>query len=143
MGSGPLGNPIEAQTEEAFYAEVYRRLVTIMALLVIAGTIMAGIWYGLLMAVTFFVGSVIAVLNFHWLKHTIEALGGRLPSRARAAWGVVFRFLLRYFLIAAAAYVIVKSTTNISYGFFAGLAIPAGAIMVEAMYETYRALRGL
>lgn len=143
MDSSPFGNPIEAQKEEAFYVQVYRRLVTIMALLGVAGTIMAGIRYGLLMAATFFVGSVIAVLNFHWLKRTIEAMGGRLPSRARAAWGVVLRFLLRYVLIAAAAYVIVKGTTNISYGFFAGLAIPAGAIMIEAMYETYRALRGL
>lgn len=143
MDSSPLGNPIEAQTEEAFYVQVYRRLVTIMALLGVTGTILAGIWYGSLMATTFFVGSVIAVLNFHWLKRTIEAMGGRLRSRARAAWGVVLRFLLRYVLIAAAAYVIVKGTTNISYGFFAGLAIPAGAILIEAMYETYRALRGL
>ena len=143
MDSGSLGDPIDGHAEEAFYAEVYRRLVTIIALLGVTGTIMAGIWYGLLMAATFFVGSVIAVINFHWLKHTIEALGGRLPSRARAAWGVVFRFLLRYVLIAAGAYVIVKSTTNISYGFFAGLAIPAGAIVLEAMYETYRALREL
>jgi hypothetical protein len=143
IDSSPFGGPIDAQKEEAFYAEVYRRLVTIMALLGAGGTIAAGIWYGLSMAAAFFVGTVIAVLNFHWLKHTIEAMGGRLPSRARAAWGVVLRFLLRYVLIAAAAYVILKSTTNSLYGFFAGLAIPAGAIVIEAMYETYRALRGL
>jgi hypothetical protein len=139
--SGPLGNPIEAQTEEAFYAEVYRRLVAIMAGLGVAGTITAGIWYGPLMAATFFAGSVIAVLNFHWLKHTIEAMGGRLPSRARSAWAVVLRFLLRYVLIALAAYVIFRSTTNSLYGFFAGLCLPAGAIVIEALYQTYRALR--
>ena len=143
MDSAPFGDPVDVQKEEAFYAEVYRRLVAIMAVLGVCGTITAGIWYGWVMAATFLVGSVIAVLNFHWLKHTIEAMGGRLPSRARAAWGVVLRFLLRYVLIAVAAYVILKSTTNSLYGFFAGLAIPAGAILIEAMYETYRALRGL
>ena len=143
MDSAPSGDPIDVQKEEAFYAEVYRRLVTIMALLGAAGTITAGIWFGLSMAVGFFAGSVIAVLNFHWLKRTIEAMGGRLPSRGRAAWGVVMGFLLRYILIAVAAYVILKSTTNSLYGFFAGLVIPAGAIVIEAMYETYRALRGL
>jgi hypothetical protein len=143
MDSSPLGNPIEAETEEAFYADVYRRLVTIMVALGVTGTIRAGIWYGPLMAATFFAGSVIAVLNFHWLKHTIEAMGGRLPSRARSAWGVVLRFLLRYILIAAAAYVILKGNTSIAYGFFAGLAIVAGAIVIEAMYETFRALQGL
>lgn len=143
MDFSPLGNPVEAQTEEAFYVAVYRRLVAIMVALAVIGTIAAWIAYGLLTAATFLLGSVIAILNFHWLKHTIEAMGGRLPSRARSAWGVVFRFLLRYVLIAAAAYVILKSTTSISYGFFAGLALPAAAIMTEALYETYRALRGL
>jgi len=143
MDSTPLGSPVDAHVEEAFYADVYRRLVTIMAALGVAGTITAAIWFDWLTAATFLVGSVIATLNFHWLKRTIEAMGGRLPSRARAAWGVVLRFLLRYVLIAAAAYVILKSTTSIPYGFFAGLAIPAGAIMIEAVYETYRALRGL
>jgi hypothetical protein len=91
-------------------------------------------------AATFFTGSVIAVLNFHWLKHTIEAIGGRLPSRARSAWGVVLRFLLRYVLIATAAYVIFKGTSSIAYGFFAGLAVVAGAIVIEAVYETFMAL---
>ncbi|HKF23483.1 MAG TPA: ATP synthase subunit I [Candidatus Angelobacter sp.] len=143
MDSAPFGDPVDVQKEEAFYAEVYRRLVAIMAVLGVCGTITAGIWYGWVMAATFLVGSVIAVLNFHWLKRTIEAMGGRLPSRAGAASGVVLRFLLRYILIAVAAYVILKSTTNSLYGFFAGLAIPAGAIVIEAMYETYRALRGL
>lgn len=143
MDSSPLGNPIEAQPEEAFYSEVYRRLLTIMVALGVAGTITAGLWYSLLMAATFLTGSVIAVLNFHWLKHTIEAIGGHPASRARSAWGVVLRFLLRYILIAVAAYVILKSNTSIAYGFFAGLAIVAGAIVIEATYETYRALRGL
>lgn len=143
MDSGPLGNRIGAQAEETFYLEIYRRLVTIMVALGVAGTITAGLWYSLLMAATFFTGSVIAVLNFHWLKHTIEALGGHPVSRGRSAWGVVLRFLLRYILIAASAYVILKSNTSIAYGFFAGLAIVAGAIVFEATYETYRALRGL
>jgi len=140
MNSTPLGNPIQAQTEETFYAEVYRRLVTIMVALGVAGTVTAGIWYGPWVAATFFTGSVIAVLNFHWLKHTIEAIGGRLPSPARSAWGVVLRFLSRYILIAAAAYVIFKGTSSIAYGFFAGLAVVAGAIVIEAVYEIFMAL---
>ena len=121
------GNPVE--TEEAFYAAVYRRLVGMMTALVAAGTGAAFIIFHPSMALAFLAGGIIAILNFHWLKHTIEAMGGRLPSRERGAWGVVLRFLLRYALIAAAAYVILKSTTNSLYGFFAGLTVPAGAIL--------------
>src|SRR5262245_29368297 len=113
-----------------------------MAALSIAGTAAAAFAFHPAMALGFFVGGVIAILNFHWLKRTIEAMGGRLPSSSRgAAWGIVLRFLLRYALIAVGAYVILKSTTNSLYGFFAGLAVPAGAILIEALYEIYRFLR--
>jgi ATP synthase I chain len=139
MTSSPAGNQME--TEEAFYASVYQRLLRIMVVLAVAGTLAGGLAYHLPMALSFLAGSTIAILNFHWLKRTIEAVGGRLSSKARSAWAVVFRFLLRYVLIAAAAYVILKSTTNSLYGFFAGLAVPAGAILIEALYETYRFLR--
>jgi hypothetical protein len=133
------GNQME--TEEAFYATVYRRLVWIMIVLVVAGTAAAAIAFHMPMALSFLAGGALAILNFHWLKRTIEAMGGRLPSRVRSAWGVVLRFLLRYVLIAAVAYVILKSTTNSLYGFFVGLAVPVGAILIEAVYETYRFLR--
>lgn len=129
------------EREEAFYAAVYRRLIGIMMVLVVAGTAVAAIAFRPSMALSFLAGGAIAMLNFHWLKRTIEAMGGRLPSKAGAAWGVVLRFLLRYALVAAVAYVILKSTTNSLYGFFAGLAVPVGAILIEALYETYRFLR--
>lgn len=112
-----------------------------MAALALAGTVAAGIWYGATMAVSFLAGAAIAALNFHWLKLTIEAMGGRLPDKARGARGVVVRFLLRYVLIALAAYVILKSTANSLYGFFAGLSVPVGAILIEAVNETFRAFR--
>ncbi|HJY88383.1 MAG TPA: ATP synthase subunit I [Candidatus Acidoferrales bacterium] len=139
MDSIPAGNPLAS--EEAFYAEVYRRLVRNMAVLAGVGTGAAWTLYHAPMGLSFFAGGLIAMLNFHWLKRTIEAMGGRLPARKRAAWGVVLRFLLRYVLIALAAYVIFRSTTNSLYGFFAGLSLPAVAIVIEALYQTYRALR--
>ena len=132
----------QVDTEEAFYSAVYRRLVGIMVALAGAGTAVAAFAFHPAMALGFFIGCLIAILNFHWLKRTVEAMGGRLSSSSRGAtWGVVLRFLLRYVLIAVAAYVILKSTTNSLYGFFAGLALPAGAILIEALYEVYRFLR--
>ena len=120
---------------------MYRRLVGIMMALAVTGTAAAAYAFHPAMALGFLAGGAIAIINFHWLKRTIEAMGGRLPSRSGGAWSVVLRFLLRYALIAVGAYVILKSTTNSLYGFFAGLAVPAGAILIEALYEIYRFLR--
>ncbi|HEY6306721.1 MAG TPA: ATP synthase subunit I [Candidatus Angelobacter sp.] len=145
MQSPDPGSPAGVEAEEAFFAGVYQRLVGIMVVLGIAGTAAAWVTYNAAIALAFLVGSLIAVVNFHWLKRTIEAMGRRLPApgKASAVWGIVIRFLLRYILIAVAAYVILKSTTNSFYGFFAGLSVPVGAILMEALYETCRTFRNL
>jgi hypothetical protein len=135
----------QLKIEEAFFAGVYRRLVGLMVALAIIGTAAAWVRYAGAIALAFLVGALIAVVNFHWLKRTVEAMGRRLPSQGRtgAVWGNVTRFILRYLLIAVAAYVILKSTTNSLYGFFAGLSVPVGAILMEALYETCKAFRNL
>jgi ATP synthase I chain len=141
---GP-GSATQVESEEAFFAGVYQRLVGIMVVLGMAGTAAAWFRYNRIIALAFLVGSLIAVVNFHWLKGTVAAMGRRLPAqgKASAVWGIVIRFLLRYILIAIAAYVILKSTTNSLYGFFAGLSVPVGAILMEALYETCRTFRNL
>jgi hypothetical protein len=56
----------------------------------------------------------------------------------------VLRFLLRYFLMAAAAYAIFTVSRASLYGLFAGLFLPVAGIACEAAYELYIALaRGL
>lgn len=137
------GNQLEI--EEAFFAGVYRRLVGLMVILGLAGAAITWARYTRVTALAFLVGALIAIVNFHWLKRTVEAMGRRLPSKGKApaVWGIVMRFLLRYVLIAVAAYVILKSTTNSLYGFFAGLSAPVGAILMEALYETCKAFRNL
>lgn len=132
-----------AQQEWDFYREVFRRLVQIMMVLAAIGIPAAWIRYGSATSLSFLLGSAIAILNFYWLRRTIEAMAaylqttGEKPSSAR----VVSRFALRYFLIAAAAYAILRGTTNGLYGLFAGLSLPAAAILIDAVYEVSAALR--
>jgi ATP synthase I chain len=132
-----------AETEEIFYVRTYRRLVWIMGVLALAGATSIWIRSSGAMTLSFLAGSVISILNFHWLKRTLDAMGQRFQATGGrpSAWGVVPRFLLRYVLIAVAAYVIFKSTPKSLYAFFAGLSLPVGAILIEAVYETYKALR--
>jgi hypothetical protein len=131
------------QQEWDFYREVFQRLVRIMLVLAAVGLPAAWIRYGQAVALSFMLGSAIAILNFYWLRRTIEGMAaylqtaGERPSSAR----VVARFVLRYLLIAAAAYAILRGTTNGLYGLFAGLSLPAAAILIDAVYEVSAALR--
>lgn len=132
-----------AQQDWDFYRQVFGRLVRIMMALALMGLPVAWINYSSAVALSFLLGSAVAILNFYWLRRTIEAMAaylqttGEKPSSAR----VVARFVLRYLLIAAAAYAILKGTTSGLYGLFAGLSLPAAAILIDAVYEVSRALR--
>lgn len=98
--------------------------------------------FGRLPALGFLLGSVIAYLNFQWLKSGVSGLADRVTNsgKAQSGKGIVARFLLRYVLLGAAAYVILTSFPASLKGLFAGLFLPVGAIACEAAYEAYVAL---
>jgi len=113
-----------------------------MLVLGIAALITADAFLGWHVALGFGLGATIAYLNFHWLKKVVAGLaeltiGSGTPASSR---GVVHRFLLRYFLMAIVAFVILTVSRESLYGLFAGLFLPVAAILCEAAYEAYAAL---
>src|ERR1700682_6127422 len=90
----------------------------------------------------FALGATIAYLNFHWLKKVVAGLadlttGSGTPASSR---GVVHRFILRFFLMAIVAFVILAVSRESLFGLFAGLFLPVAAILCETVYEAYAAL---
>jgi ATP synthase I subunit len=140
-----LNAPVPAETEkaEAFYLKTYRRIVRSMIIIPVIVTPILWVKFGWEIALGFVAGSLIAHINFYWLRLTVEALGNAVTGNEgkHKAPTVVRRFLLRYVLIAAGAYVIFKSSANSVYGLFAGLFLPVAAILIEAVYAVYVALR--
>jgi len=133
----------ESNPADQFYSGAYARILGSMLLLGFVGSGVFWAEFGRRFGMGFLIGAAIALLNFHWLKRIVGALADRATragSKASAG-GVVLRFLLRYGLIAAAAYVIVKSSSVSIYGLVAGLFLPVAAIFIEAGYELYVALR--
>lgn len=115
---------------------------------VLAPILVAGAWwrFGLRPALGLTLGCAIAYINFHWLKRVIAGFADRAtgepPSQANR--GIVPRFLLRYVLMAIAAYAILTVSPASMNGLLAGLFLPVAAIACEAAYEVYAALaRGL
>jgi uncharacterized membrane protein len=133
---------------EVFYAGALARISNSM--IVLAALFTGGSWllYGGRIAVGLVCGCAIAYLNFFWLKRVVTALADRATEttqpQSSTSKGVVLRFLLRYVLMAVAAYVIFSVSPASLYGLFAGLFLPVAAIACEAAYEAYAALaRGI
>jgi hypothetical protein len=130
-----------------FYSGALSRISRSM--IALAGAFSPVVWlhYGWRIALGFACGCAVAYLNFHWLKQVVGALTERATANASQTspgTAVVLRFLVRYALMALAAYVIFTVSRASVYGFFAGLFLPVAAIACEAAYEVYAALaRGL
>ncbi len=128
---------------ESFYSGAYTRILRFMLGLGIVATLAVLLRFGPAVAAGFALGCAIAALNFYWLKRVVSALADRATQsgQRQSSKGVVLRFLLRYFLIALGAYAIFKISRDSLYGLLAGLFLPVGAILMEAVYELYAALR--
>ena len=125
-----------------FYARSLERIQRFMLVVGIAALVTAEIFWGWRTGIGFALGATFAYLNFHWLKKVVAGLaeltiGQGTPASSR---GVVHRFLLRYFLMAIVAFVILTVSRESLYGLFAGLFLPVAAILCETAYEAYAAL---
>jgi hypothetical protein len=139
-------NTDAALSGEDFYSRAMERIRRMMVVLGIAGVITSGTYLGWRVALGLTLGSAIGFLNFYWLQKVVNGIG-ELTVRSGApvsTAGVVSRFLLRYILMAAAAFVILRVSRESLYGLFAGLLLPVTAILCEGAYEAYNALlRGI
>ncbi|MFB3917964.1 MAG: ATP synthase subunit I [Terriglobales bacterium] len=128
---------------EAFYAGAIGRITRYMPGLGVIFTILCWWRFGWRVAVGFIIGCLIAYLNFHWLKRVVTAVADRATRSGpkEGGRGTFLRFLLRYAFIAVAAYGILRVSKESLYGMLAGLFLPVAAIVCEAAFEVYVALR--
>jgi small-conductance mechanosensitive channel len=135
--------PVEDREAEAFSANTFRRIFLVMIVLLVAGVPVLWAKYGRGMSLAFALGGGISLVNFYWLKRTLAALveAVAVAGKKRSSAGVFLRFMLRYLLIAVAAYAIFKSSAMSMVGLCAGLSLPVGAVLIEAAYAIYGALR--
>jgi len=127
---------------DSFYSGALVRISRSMVALAVIATTAALLRWGWRIALGFACGAVIAQLNFHWLKRVVGELADRATEagNSKPARGMIVRFLLRYFLMAVAAYAIFTVSRASLYGLFAGLFLPVAGIACEAAYEVYSEL---
>jgi len=141
-----IDDTLEESAADAFYGAALIRISKFILVLAPALSVVAWVRFGRFSALGFLLGSVIAYLNFQWLKGGVSGLADRVTNtgKAQSGLGIIARFLLRYVLLGLAAYAILTSFPASLRGLFAGLFVPVGAVVCEAAYEAYRALgRGI
>jgi hypothetical protein len=130
-----------APETESFYSGALTRISRCMIAVALAFTLGAWLGWGWRTALGFACGAAVAYLNFHWLERVVSALSDRITQTGepQSTRGIVMRFLVRYFLMAAGAYVIFTVSPASLYGLFAGLFLPVAGIACEAVYVVYAA----
>lgn len=128
---------------EVFYARAEQRIPRFMAAAFLLTAAMLWHWRGTEFVLGFALGSAVAAVNLLWLKQITTTFVERLSGGGNGASSrsIVFRFLMRYALIALLAYGMLKNSAVSINGFLAGLFLPVVALACEAVYEMYVALR--
>ncbi len=116
--------------DELLYARAMRRAGRLMLALSAAGTAAAFAWRGWTWGAGFAVGAIASWLNFRWLKGVADSFGGKRPRAYVMVFGA-----LRYLLLVAGAYVILRYSPISLSAALAGLFVAVAAVIVEAVFE--------
>jgi hypothetical protein len=138
-----LEPPAESRVEILSLERIIHRILRNMLVVSVVALAPAFYFYGWVGSVGFAFGAVVSYVNFHSLTRGVEGLTDRVANQNSREKGglIVLRFVLRYALVAAVAYVIFMSSAAAFRGFLWGLCVPVGALMAEAAWEGYAAFR--
>lgn len=149
-GSSPVDTEAQAPPEvapnpvaDAFYAGAEERATRITIALSIVAAVAVALKWGFAIAAGFALGAAAALVNLLWLKRVVAGFTAAVLDEAKRPSGarLVFRYFVRFALITLGVLVIFKSSTASGYGFLAGLFVPVAALMCEAAYEGWMAVR--
>ena len=124
--------------DDPFLSGAYHRILRTTIILSVASAVIATA-FNRRTGAGLAIGSFLACLSFMWLHQCAEMLVRRmLPADGTSSkFWILLSFPTRYFVIIAAAYVILKSYPGMRMGFVVGLVMPVLAMMCEAWYEAF------
>ncbi len=90
-------------------------------------------------AAGFALGAAVAILNYYWLHQAVETLFSL--SRPVVPKRVVLKFSVRYPLAFAGVYVFYRTGWLPFMAVLAGLFVPVGGVLIEAVFQIHEGLR--
>jgi hypothetical protein len=135
--------PAETRSELISYERILPRVlrnIVVFSVLLLGPAFWFYRWAG---SIGFVFGAAVSYVNFRSLTRGVEALTDRIVNRNSREKGgrIVLRFVVRYGLVGVAAYAIFMSSSVAFRGFLWGLCVPVAALIAEAAWEGYTALR--
>jgi hypothetical protein len=124
-------------SDEQHLAGAIERIWKVTCILGIAGALGLLIWRGWTWSAGYALGAAISALNFHWLKRVATTLGS---AHAKPRVAVVLG--LRYLILAAMAYGILKYSAISLSAMFWGLFVAVEAVVLEILFELAYARNG-
>jgi len=124
--------PPTVTTDEQYFDRALARLRTAMFWLSLCGGVVAMVFFSWQHGLGFWAGALASYLNFRWL-HQLAASLGEQTRRPRRR--LLLFLLLRYFILGAAGYGIVKIFGLSVAALLAGLFVAAAAVIIEILYE--------
>jgi hypothetical protein len=119
--------------DDLLYQRAVRRINRFTLILAFSGTLVCAAQWGWRGAAGFTFGTLATWLNFRWIKHLVDSLGETPKSRRAAVFAVLLG--LRYVLLGAAGYVILKFFEVNLLATLAGLLTVVAAVIFEALYQ--------
>ena len=116
--------------DERFFEDALARIAKSIIAIAAAGLVLAWAWRGWKYGAGFALGAAASWLNFRWLKQVAMMLGSN-RARPRAAVGLG----LRYGLLAAAAYVILRYSVISLPATLSGLFVAVAAVIFEILFQ--------
>lgn len=115
-----------------FYARAMARIQRIIFAIGLIGAVAAAVKFGVRAGAGFAAGVALSLFSFHTFRGVADSIGGDGNRRASAFAGL---FVIRYGLVAAAIYVIVRYLEVSLMALLAGLFAAAAAVLAEVLYE--------
>ncbi|HET6180400.1 MAG TPA: ATP synthase subunit I [Candidatus Sulfotelmatobacter sp.] len=139
----PPESPTSGTAADRFFAAAIPRMLRFVIILGGVFTLLVAWRFGRVVAVGFAAGALIAYSSFRSLNKAVQSLASRIvdTQRPEKGYSLVHGFFLRYLLAGIVAYVIFTSSSQAFRGFLFGLGTPIAAMLTEAGFEAYTALR--
>jgi hypothetical protein len=139
----PPTPPEPSTPADRFFSAAIPRMLRFILILGSAFTVFTAWRFGAITALGFAGGAVIAYLSFRSLNKAVQSLASRIVDSKQPDRGfsLVNGFFLRYLLAGIVAYVIFTSSSQAFRGFLFGLCTPVAAMLMEAAFEAYAAVR--
>jgi hypothetical protein len=126
-----------SEADGRFYARAVERISRWMRWLAAGGVVVAAVGWGWRAGIGFALGAAASWTLFRWQRHLVDALSGA-PARSH----ILALAALRYLLLGAGLYVILKFSRVGLMAALAGLFVSGAAVFAEGILELFHGTKG-